>query len=295
MPRLITNKRKNNKILVIKVFILTTIFYCQISHSNPNPKQLDPKYGSAQNPKFIEAMYGLSPPVTDDELQKIENSIPARTTNRFFIRFGANSGTSSISKVKNTSVQPITKTAIIASSNQATSSKNGGELAFGYRWDNLSLELEAMATENTKYNKTPLFSNQAGGLTSVVKAQGIFINTYYDFVSLMAFRAFFGLGIGAGINRTNSNFFNAPPISTGENFARRRVAGAYNVVLGCKINLVPQLFLNGAIRYTNFAGFGNIKIIATSNVEWRDPAQNLHLEGQHTLFAFSISLTHLFL
>ena len=283
MPRLIKNF--NNLIL------LTFIVYCPTAISID--QKLDPKYGNGQNTKFIDAMYGLSPDITEHELQEIERSIPLRITNRFFVRFGANNCTSSVTKVTNTSVQPATLTAKVVNGNQSTTSKYGGELAFGYRWDSLSLELEALATENTRFDKKPLFSNQPGTLNSIVKAQGVFINAYYDFISLMAFRAFVGLGAGAGINRTNSNFSDNP-VSTGINFTRRRVAGAYNLILGCKFNLVPQLFINGAFRYTNFAGFGNIKTIATSNVEWKDEFQYLHLEGQHSIFGISISLTHIF-
>ncbi|MGD0465255.1 MAG: outer membrane beta-barrel protein [Gammaproteobacteria bacterium] len=284
MPKLI--KSFNNSIVLI------LIVYCQTAISIE--QKLDPKYGNGQSTKFIDAMYGRSPDITDAELQAIEKSIPPRITSRFFIRFGANNCTSSVSKVVNTSVQTATLTAKVVNGNQITSSKYGVELAFGYRWDKLSLELEALATEDTRFDKNPLFSNQPGTLTSIVKAQGVFVNAYYDFISLMAFRAFVGLGAGAGINRTNSNF-SGNPVSTGISFTRRRVAGAYNLVLGCKINLASQLFINGAFRYTNFAGFGNIKTIATSNVEWRDELQNLHLEGQHSIYGISIGLTHIFI
>ncbi len=285
MPRLI-NKLNTLILLFFIVYYPTAIAVAP---------DLDPKYGNGQNTKFVNAIYGLNPDITESELQEIENSIPPRLTDRWFLRFGANSCTSSITKVVNTSVQPSTLAAKVINGNQKSSPKYGGELAVGYRWDKFLIELEAIATENTKFNKKPLFSNQPGTLTSTVKAQGVFINTYYDFMSLMAFRAFVGIGVGAGINRANSNFSDAPPISTGINFTRRRVAGAYNLVLGCKINLVSQLFITGAFRYTNFAGFGNIKTIATSNVEWQDELKNLHLEGQHSIFGISISLTHLFI
>jgi len=288
--------KKNNFLINTYFFLLSLLFYmvCNEAVAAIDPK-LDPQYGNGQSTKFINAMYGTGPNVTTEELQKIQNSIPPDNTHRFFIRFGINNGTSTLSKVKNTTVQPIIETAIVTSTTQTAKSKYGGEMAFGYRADNFSMELGLMATENMKYNKAPLFSNQLGALNSTVKAQSVLLNIYYDFIHFMAFRTFFGVGVGAGINRTNSNFFNRPPMSTGENFARRRVAGAYNLVLGCKLNIVPQLFVVTSMRYTNFAGFGNIKTIATSNVEWRDVNQNLHLEGQHTLFGFSINLVHIFL
>lgn len=289
MPELIKSLRKIN--------ILIIIGYGSIVVAEQ--LKLDPKYGNGQSEKFIEAIYGLSPNITEEELTKIENSIPPKLTNKYFVRFGFNNGTSSIEKVKNISTLDATQKAIIVSSSQRTTSKKGGELAFGYRWDKFSVELEALATENVRYDKKPLFKDQngtlIGKLQSVVKAQAVFINTYYDFINLMRFRAFIGFGVGAGINRTNANFSDMPPYSTGINFAKRSVSGAYNFVIGGKINLVSQLFINASFRYTSFSGFTNIKAISTSKVVWRDEANNLHLEGQHGLVGFSISLTHLFL
>lgn len=282
-----------NYFLFISLFFIINFIINNKVHAI-EPKQ-DPKYGNGQSASFIKTMYGSGSNVTENDLQTIKNTTTPDNINSAFIRLGANNGTSSLTKIKNTSVETGMNTAIIAKTNQTANSKYGGEIGLGYRWDRLSLELELMATENMKYNVKQLFSNKPGGLNSVIKAQGIFINSYYDFIGVRAFRVFFGIGFGAGINRTNSNFFNSPPFSTGENYARRRVAGAYNLVLGCKLNIAPPLFISAAMRYTNFAGFGNIKMIATSNVEWRDERQNLHLEGQHTLVGFSISLIHIFL
>jgi hypothetical protein len=297
MPKLTLSINNNFNAILVKIITTLLLIAVLISISNQIQAaqfQQDPQYGNGQSTSFINAMYGTNSNVTTKELESITNSIPSNI-NRFFIRFGANNGTSSITKIKNTSVQDGITTATIATTNATANSKYGGEIATGYRWDKFSLELEFMITENMKYNTKKLFSNLAGSLNSTVKAQSIFLNSYYDFVSFKAFRIFAGLGFGAGINRTNSNFFNNATFATGETFARRKVAGAYNLVLGCKLNIVPQLFLIGSMRYTNFAGFGNIKLIATSNLEWRDESQNLHLEGQHTLVGFSINLIHIFL
>lgn len=286
MPGLI--KTFNKIALLLNLIIYSSIIVAK-------QQLIDPRYGNGQSKSFMSAIYGNSADVTEDELQEIERSIPPRITQRFFIRAGANKGSSIISKMTNTAVETATKHAKIANGNFKSSAKLGAELALGYRWDRISTELEVLITENIKFTKNPLFSNQPGKLDSIVKAQASFLNVYYDFLDLMPFRAFLGIGVGAGINRTNSNFSNASPISTGINFTRRRIAAAYNLVIGGKINLASRLFINGAFRYTNFAGFGNIKTISTSNVEWRDEAQNLHLEGQHCLYGFSISITHVFL
>lgn len=287
MPELIVRKTDTIGLILI------LIFFCSLSSAKVH--NVDPKYGNGQSRSFMNAMYELSPDITEKELQEIEKSVPPRITKRFFIRLGANHGRSMVSQVKNTSVQLTTKDAKVATSNYTSSSKLGVELAFGYRWDRLSVELEAIAIENFKFNIDPLFNNQKGKLDSIVKAQGGFLNVYYDVLDFMPFRAFVGVGLGAGINRTNSNFSNAPPVSTGINFTRRRVAGAYNLVAGAKINIASRVFINASVRYTNFAGFGNIRSIAASNVEWQDENHNLHLEGQHCLFGFSFSITHMFL
>ena len=289
----------NNNFNVVLVKSITTLLFIAIlfiidDQIQAAEFQQDPKYGNGQSSSFINAMYGSSSQVDSKGIENITRTMPSNV-NRFFIRFGGNNSTSSLTKIKNTSVQQGIAAAIIATTNTTANSKYGGEIATGYKWDKFSLELEFMITENMKYNAKKLFSNLNGSLNSTVKAQSIFLNGYYDFVNLKAFKIFAGLGLGAGINRTNSNFFNNANFADGENFARRRVAGAYNLVLGCKLNIVPQLFLVGSMRYTNFSGFGNIKFIATSNVEWRDRSQNLHLEGQHTLVGFSLNLIHIFL
>ncbi len=287
---------KNHNFSIINcILLLNLLFFIIKNPACAMEPTTDPKYGNGQSTQFIKAMYGMGPNLTEQELQQIAISIPGDNINKFFIRFGANNGTSSLSKIKNTSVNDGMTAATVVSTNKTIDSKYGGEISAGYRWDKLSLELELMATENIKYNSKKLFSNLDGSLNSTVKAQGILLNSYYDFINLKALRIFFGMGVGAGINKTNSNFFNNVTFATGENFARRRIAGAYNIVLGCKLNIVPQLFLCASMRYTNFAGFGNIKMLATSNVEWRDESQNLHLEGQHTLVGFSINLIHVFL
>lgn len=287
MPELIRNRIDQIGLILI------LIFYYSLSGAKVH--NIDPKYGNGQSRSFMNAMYELSPDITDTELQEIEKSIPPRITKRFFIRLGANCGKSILSQVKNTSVLLATKDAKVAKSSYTAPSKLGAELAFGYRWDRFSVELEAITTSNFKFNINPLFNNQLGKLDSIVKAQGGFINVYYDILDFMPFRAFVGLGLGAGINGTNSNFSNAPPISTGINFSKRKVTGAYNIVAGAKINIASRVFINAALRYTSFAGFGNVRAIATGNVEWLDEKQNLRLEGQHSLFGFSLSITHLFL
>lgn len=287
MPELIVKKADQISLILILMFFG--------SFSYAKMHNIDPKYGNGQSRSFMNAMYELSPDITETELQEIAKSIPPRITKRFFIRLGANWGRSMLSQVKNTSVQLKIKDANVATSNYTSPSKLGSELAFGYRLDRLSVELEAIAIEYFKFNINPLFNNQPGKLDSIVKAQGGFLNVYYDILDFMPVRAFLGVGLGAGINRTNSNFANAPPISTGINFTRRNIAGAYNLVAGVKVNIASRVFINGVVRYTNFAGFGNIKSISSNNVEWQDENRNLYLQGQHSLFGFSLSITHIFL
>lgn len=274
----------HNYLYSILFFIINCIIHNTVQAIEP--KQ-DPKYGNGQTAAFIKTMYGSGTNVTPDEIAILNNTIPQENTNKFFLRLGINKGNSSLMNIKNTSQNIGMETAVIATTNPTANSKYGGEIGLGYRLDKLSWECEFITTENMKYNVTQLFGNQAGSLNSIVKAQGIFINSYYDVIGRKRFRIFLGLGLGAGINKTNSNFFNNPPLSTGESFVRRGVAGAYNLVVGCKINIVPQLFLSASMRYTNFAGFGN--------VIWRDKKNNLYLQGQHKLVGFSISIMHIFL
>jgi opacity protein-like surface antigen len=282
------------------ILLFLTILSNIINQSNAfavgqaNKMQTDPKYGNAQNEQFINAMYGLTPNINTNELPKISNRFSADIFNKFFIRLGGNSGSSYLTKIKNTSTQPEIKNAKIANNSKKANPKYSGEISIGYKLDRLSFEVEFIITENMKYSPQRLFNNFGGSLSSTVKANGIFLNGCYDFVKFQVLRIYLGLGFGAGINRTNSNFYNNPIFARNENFARRRVAGGYNLLLGCKINIVPQLFIVGSVRYTNFAGFGNIKYIATSNVEWRDEFKNLHLEGQHTFIGYGINIIHVF-
>jgi len=287
MPELIVKKADQISLILILMFFS--------SDSYAKTHNIDPKYGKGQTRSFMNAMYERSPDISETELQEIAKSIPPRITERFFIRLGANWGRSILSQVKNTSVHLKIKDAKVATSNYTSPSKLGAELAFGYRLDRLSVELEAIAVEYFKFNVNPLFNNQPGKLDSIVKAQGGFLNVYYDILDFMPVRAFLGVGLGTGINSTNSNFSNAPPISTGVNFTSRNIAGAYNLVAGAKINIASRVFINGAVRYTNFAGFGNIKAVSSKNVEWLDENRNWYLQGQHAFFGFSLSITHIFL
>lgn len=299
-------------IKIINIILLLSSLYSPVAISILYNQKLDPKYGNGQSSQFIDAMYGSSTDISDAELQEIERSIPPKITDRYFLRLGVTRSSSNISSVTNISEQPLMMAAKVASISQKTSSKYGMELAFGYRLDKLSMEMEALAIENVKFNKKPLFSNQPGTLNSTVKAQAILANVYYDFINLKFIHAFVGAGVGASINRTNANFSDAPPISKGVNFPKRTIAGTLNLVLGFKLNIVPQLFINGSCRYTSFTGVsqfknkfkkkktqtatGNQEIKkSSSGLDWRDEGLNLKLTGQRSIMGFSVSLTHVFI
>jgi opacity protein-like surface antigen len=282
-----------NAIACTACYIVTATAFATEYQAEHQYKQ-DPKYGNSQSVAFSNAVYGTTPALSQEDAITMKSRQRVNNNHKFFVRLGANIGTSAVLEVKNQSTASTLRAAKIASASQKSKSKHSAELGWGYKFDRISLELEVMFTENIKYDKDPLFSNDQGSIKSVVKAQSILVNAYYDFARFSKLNFFVGAGIGNGLNRTNSLFANHP-LSNNEYFAKRKIAGAYNLVLGSKLNLTPQFYLGGYLRYTNFSGIKAGTIFPKRRMQWRDELLNLNLTGEHSLIAVGITLTHLFL
>ncbi|MGI9214195.1 MAG: hypothetical protein ACR2HS_00570 [Gammaproteobacteria bacterium] len=284
-------KKIKLKLLILNIFLfgLSPFMDCQ---ANNSADQLDKKYGNSQSEGFINAMYGLTPNISQEELQAINKITPINTNNKYFLRLGANTGSSSLIKITNISSKPIIQNAIIANDTETNNSKRSLEIAFGYTFNKLSLETELLVTQNMRYYRSQLFNNQNGSLDSIVKSKALLINGYYELLKLKSLRIFFGLGVGAGIISTNSRFFNSP-VTAEQNYNKNNITGAFNLTLGGNLRVASQLFIKTSIRYTNFAGFGNIKNFSLGNIIWQDPDLNLYLKGQHKFFGFSLSMVHI--
>lgn len=274
------------------IIFLLSLFPIEICKAHNYNYQFDKRYGHAQNEGFVNAIYGLNQNITPEEIEQIGRLKLIVIENKFFLRLGANTGSSYLINIKNISSKQIIKDAVVANDKQTNSPKRSLEAAFGYRANKLYTEIELLITQNIKYDRLQLFNNQNGSLNSIIKSNALFINGYYDFIKLKKLSFFVGVGIGAGVINTDSKFFNSVLAVDEKNFKKSNITGAFNVTLGCHFRMASQLLIKTAIRYVNFAGINNMKIFSFGNMIWKNGDLNLYLKGQHRFVGFGLSIIH---
>ncbi|HSW70384.1 MAG TPA: hypothetical protein VLH77_00195, partial [Gammaproteobacteria bacterium] len=138
--------------------------------------------GESETAAYYRATHG-SEALTEDEINYLNDMIPAKDYNRFYARFGVALGRKNLSGIINLSdgnypLKNATPTQPAVRNNQRNTM-----FAIGYDWNPARLELEYLWTKSFIYGPNPVFQPPAPtmSLHAVVSDQVLMANIYYDY------------------------------------------------------------------------------------------------------------------
>lgn len=273
-------------LIIIQLFFYNTVLGYSSAELQDIPKietttpTYDPKYGRSQRTKFLDAIHGTSEFTTEDQ-KKILAMTPRSKNDRYFLRLGINMGSHEV-KLKNNSTSELSNESLLTK--KYSSSKKAFEIASGFKWTDVAIELELFLTNNRKIKADPVFKNRTEKFESTIKTQAALLNVYYDFTERLIFTPYIGIGAGISLNKTNTRLSKGSGVNdvgNGEDEAHSKMDQAFNLILGSKI-YVSRFSINLNARFTNF-GQGTM----------RDDLDKLRLKNKHIMAGLGLGITWL--
>lgn len=199
-------------------------------------------YGNGQTDSFRCAITG-STDLTSLQQSERADLIPQSLNNRFYVLLGANASTESITSVKNESIYDPYIQAAVLTTDQTKTASNNVELAFGYTWKDVAIDLQWLAVKSIAYSGYLTQINPSLYYNSTVKGDATLINVYWIFQDLYNFK-FYGLVCG-GISSNKST----TTLNYGTSNVIKKMSPAYGLGFGARFNLVSNIYADMAARY----------------------------------------------
>lgn len=235
-----------------KFFIYTTLFVgiitnqayaaCDGNTLGYYPSKLpDDYYGNGQTDRFRCAIEGKTQ-LSAQEQAELEALIPQSHDNRFYVRFGLNSGTEKISGVKNNGTDISSALVGIPTNVSEKTSSNEIEMAIGYSWKDFAVDLEWMSLRKIRYSGAFVATSSTPTITSEISGDAYLLNAHYNIKDFYNFKIYltgiFGTTKTEAETRVNSS---SPTISS-------RWGLSFGGGIGAKFNLVSQLYADMTVR-----------------------------------------------
>jgi|GEM_PF-6046935 len=234
-------------------------------------------YGNSHLDSFGCAITG-STDLTEEQRKERAALIPESHQQRFYLRTALNAGSENLLKVKNTTKNDVTTTAIDLTSSSASTGSNQFEIALGYYWRNSSFQIEWINLSSID------FDSEVGGtgvsFTSNVRGHALVAGLNLEVHEYDQFKNYINISFGLTKNNTILQLNNQPE------FTKDSYGLTAGLGLGTRINIYSRLYADallrgiylGKVEYFNAVG-------ATPNLE---------MEAHRIWYGASIGLVWVF-
>ncbi len=252
---------------------------CKDSVFDYYPGRIPPDYyGNSRTNSFNCALHG-SAELTPEQQRERNKLIPKSHNYSVYIRGGINAAAQVLRGIKNKTKTAGTTFDKKVNETEARKASNSFDIALGYKWQDVSLEIEWLNLDSFNYNSYLLATDPVLRFQSKVKGHAIMLGANFEYYKLGIMYPYIGLNLGIVQNESLFSF------NGSANKIKRKFGPAVGIGFGAKFNIYSNLYADAVLRliYLDKVVFDSI-----------DTSPLLKLEAQRFWAGASIRLMWLF-